>query len=408
MSLPFRPRPTVGNGAPSVARSVAIPMPWGPTPKPVIPPRISSGARALTSRALKSPFFKAGPGMYLTLVAMSVDLAFKYIHPAITAHMAGLSFHSLCSPLPPTGTYYGPSSTPRCATTGHGKKMAQLGADVAKAPIGTPWYFIFQHGYSPVFAYAVQNWVTTGTGARPGYFPRMPTAVPVPYFYQVMAPPRHVPFNVMTWPAWRSPYPGLGALPEGPHAGNHVKDRVMPWDKAWHWDITRPVNPPRVIDKPDVRTAVNSMVREKKLGANTSAAQLVFRALQAKEFYSEVEDAIDALFDAFPKKIRKRCGKNDHNCKAYWLVKEWDQLDAERAMWELVAMYISDEIIGRTYFQLRSKMRNDIFGDVVGSLGPHPEAFAEYAKAVTVQTEDYLNQLWAKPVHKLDKKKDGE
>lgn len=407
MSLPFRPRLPAVAGAPSVARSVAIPMPWGPVPTPTVPSRITKGARALTRTALKSPFFKAGPGMYLTLATIAFDLAYKYIAPAITAHMAGLRYAGFCSPLPPTGTYFGPSAVNTCATTSAGKPMSQLPADVMSVAGATsPRYFIFQHAVYWNHALATTTWVTTKTGARPGYWPRMPTFTPYTYFSQVMAPPYHVPYNVMTWPAWRSPYPGLGVLPEGPHAGNTVKDRPMPWDRGWHWDITRPGAPPRPIDKPDVRTAVASMVREKKVGANSTAAQLVFRALQAKEFYSEVEDAIDALYEAFPRNIRKRCHKDDHACKAYQLVNSWNQLDAERALWELVAMYVSDEIIGRTYFQLRSKMRNDIFGDVVGSLGPHPEAFAEYAKAVTKQTEEYLEQIWAKPIHKLDKKKD--
>lgn len=110
---------------------------------------------------------------------------------------------------------------------------------------------------------------------------------------------------------------------------------------------------------------------------------------------------------ALPWQTRARYGganASDHD-KLRALFENLEKMDAGLFLKNLIANQIEDEIIGRTWFAGRAKLRNQVFGDTIGSLGPVAnEPFKRYAKHVSDLAKGITDGMFGQQDYAYDRR----
>lgn len=412
-TLPIRARAPVFSPSSAPSRSVALP---GFNAGAWRPAALRSGAGGVRVLKLVPRLGRINPG-WLLAAALS-DLALRETTYALTMFLNGLALKQICVPLP-TDSFSGNSI---CSTgQARGEVMGKLPQFVQGLSPGANISFIgFTHYVGGVIS--PFNWrgrvtqiyqvVASGAIPRPrpwyGPMPVAPGQVLVWSPTTTHLPPGRVPFDVRPLPVWAgvrgptapSPTPDLPAdtLRPAPGLGTGIR---------WTFDGTN--NPPRVepITRPiDARVLPRPNETEVKIGANTAAAQAFFAVMRAREQLSEFNDFVGVLFDSLPKHTQARYGgrnASDHQ-KMVAIAENIGKMDAQKFLHNLIANQIEDEIIGRTWFAGRAKLRNAVFGNRVGSLGEVANPlFKQYAKAVSDLSKGLADAIMGKTGYKADR-----
>jgi len=124
-----------------------------------------------------------------------------------------------------------------------------------------------------------------------------------------------------------------------------------------HWPITiaQPPNPFPEARKvgngdaavPPARTNTHALVRpgpgvkERK----TRVQRALLKVMEAYDFFTEVVDAVDALYDALPEGV-KNCKKGDEICKSNAIYRHFGEMDTSRAIFNLLYNQIEDLLWG--------------------------------------------------------------
>lgn len=401
MSIPMRIRnPVFSPRAP--ASSVAIPGPWD-TWRPT-PLRLSKGGVKVLQ--LVPRLGRINPGWLVA--GFLADLVLREAAYAAYLWLNGLTLQQYCFPLP-VACWSGGNT---CSTgQARGLPMAALPNQVAgMAPGGTISFLGFTNYVSGGVSWRgrVQSiWVADGTNvggrrARPFY-----TTVQRPTVTSVAATaarPGHVPYDVKPWPVGK-----LGNPPYGPQPTPEVEPMGRPAPGV-RWSYNGFGSRPQVQRIDRVNTPARAVTRvttnEIKIGANTQAGQFFFTLMRAREAVSEIMDIGDVLFQSLPYWTQRRYGgatASDHD-KLRAVFENLGSIDAGLFLKGLVTNQIEDEIIGRTYIKTRGAVRNKLFGNQIGSLGPLVnDAFKAYSKHVSDLSKAITDQMFGEQSHAAER-----
>lgn len=390
-------------------RSTAVPMPtFGPGWKPSRISINAAGRRVLQFGPRLTRFNPATviAGLVIEKVARE---ALQYYFMS----MNGYSLVQYCDPFVSASRYTGSPAGACVSATGQnaGNPLSSL----LSSPTAPGPYIALIGPKAFVPTTSIPTWRTNstwlasgvsvgGVRARPFFGPIAPPTW-VPSVAAVHAPPRHVPWDVKPWPVW-----GKGNAPSAPSPTPSLDTGEGPIPGIrWSWGgygqparvqrVDRVNTPSRVVTRP--------MEREVKIGANTAAGQFFFNLMKAREAVSEIMDIFGVLFDALPKHTRARYGgatASDHD-KMRAVFENLENIDAGLFLAGLVQNQIEDEIIGRTWFKARGDLRNKIFGDTIGSLGPVANgAFLAYATAVSDLAKGITDGIFGQQGHEYDRR----
>lgn len=407
MSIPMRARaPVFARAAPRSA--VALPglAGWSPTPL-----RMRNGVKVLS---FLPKLGRLHPG-YL-IAGILAEVALKELFIRWMLHLNGLVFVRFCGVFPTQFAGFG-ASLSNCLT-GQAASSYSMADAMASVPGLAPGTYMHLLGFSKLIGgvirryssnsiYQVSGVSVAGTRARPFYVPyQRPfvTSVAATYY-----PPGRVPFDVKPWPVGKYGNPPIGPQPI-PEAPTYPPPSVAP--TRWTWGQVgvppRVENPSRT--NPITRAPTLPWEREVKIGANTPAAQFFFTLMKAREAVSELQDVIDVIFQSLPKHTQARYGgalASDHQ-KNLAVFENIEKMDAGLFLQNLLANQIEDEIIGRTWIAGRGKLRNKIFGNMIGSTGPLAnEAFKAYAKHVSDLAKGIAQGILGKQGYEYERRIDS-
>lgn len=402
-------RSPVYRGA-TAPRSTSVPMPtFGPGWKPA-PIRINAmGARVLRFAPRLTRFNPATLILGLVIEKVARE-ALQYYFMS----MNGFTFVQYCDPFIGASRWTGsPNQGGTCVSpTGQqpGQPIASLLTNNFTDNAGVA--LIGASGF--VATTTTPRWRTnstwrakvhTGVGPRPRpFFGPIAPPVGVPSVVASAAAPGFVPYNVRPWPVWG----GTQAPPApSPVPADDLADTPIPGIR-WTWGGYRQPAQVQRIDRVNTpsRVVTRPMEREIKIGANTPAGQFFFNLMKAREQVSEIMDIFGVLYNALPKHTRARYGganASDHD-KMRAVFENLENIDAGLFLAGLVQNQIEDEIIGRTWFKARGQLRNKIFGETIGSLGPVANgAFEEYALAVSNLAKGISDGIFGQQGHEYDR-----
>lgn len=343
-----------------------------------------SGTRGLIPRLRLNPLALGPTGVGLMIGQMVVEEMFdRYM-----LWMSGLQFVRSCSPNIISGWSYTQNDV---CLVGTGSVVASMSQLVTQRPLATAgWYHILgpailniitgQRRRSDVAVYKADSTLYDGRRTHP-WIQQIPRSNYAPAT-SIGSRPGFVPSNVRPWPVWTRPRPWVQPQPRPDVDDTDVGPR--PW--RWEWTGPRGRATGRSTARTVARAVPDTGTREVKIGANTHAATLFFQLIRARELVSEIEDFWEVLYASLPRTTRQAYGGNDVSnaqmLTALW--ENWDRIDPVAFLENLVANQIEDEIIGRTWINYRSQLRNLVHGNRMGSLGPVAnDSFKEYAKAVS-------------------------
>lgn len=214
---------------------------------------------------------------------------------------------------------------------------------------------------------------------KPGTFPSaMPVPEPLPQVWTMPDPlprpgdvpvPRPVPYRVL--PHWK-PNP-WSAPSERTTRGPRPLPNTDPftYGRELSWDIGPG---PNIKPRPEVnpfpgRQPPGDKTKEKKLIANVSASSVTGKFINIT---TETLDVLDAFYDALPKDLKLR-GRPTPQAKAWHVYKNFDALNAEDVVKNLISNQIEDYLYGKLGqgAQRGAKPILDITGRPVG-LGTGP------------------------------------
>lgn len=348
------------------------------------------------------------------LASWVAEKVLKELYTHAMLHLNGLSFVKFCALVGSDRFITAPPGNSLNCLTNQAQAGYSIGEIPAIVPTMSPGHFVRIMGISGVSSigsprYSVQSdYVVVGGAAMP-----RPFYAPAPLYAGRTRPaidarfarPGHVPVDVRPWPVWAGPKPWTDPVP-APHAPDVPQSAgtAPPWSWAWVGSgvpVSRalPVNPavPRAV--PIGRTT------EVKFGASTAAGRLFFALMRAREAVSEMGDFIQVVFRALPKGVQDRYGGSRASLaqQSAAIVKHAGDIDGGLFLRNLIANQIEDEIIGRTWFRMRADIRNAVFGNSMGSLGPVSNpAFQAYARAVAAFADAVAGALTGGPTMSHD------
>lgn len=106
---------------------------------------------------------------------------------------------------------------------------------------------------------------------------------------------------------------------------------------------------PRVSQQTVARKPPKAGEKEKKFqGASEATIRFFRRASKAKEFATELDDFIDSIFEALPKKVQKDLkGRKTPQEKIKLIYDNWDKIDWEKAVKNIAYNHFEDKVVGR-------------------------------------------------------------
>lgn len=329
-----------------------------------------------------------------------------YVHAMLWLN--GLVFTKFCAPVPASGAFLAPESSTLNCLTNQGPYPVELweipGIVADRAPgsyvgllgfqrmtsIGTPRYMSQSY-------YQIVGTAVNGVRVRPFY-------APAPRYADRsmsnadarFAKPGQAGQHIRPWPVWASHRPWADPAPTPPAPDVPGKrSSIDSWRWAWA-GRGLPVSRPLPSNPAIPRTVPVGRTREVKFGANTAVGQLFFAVMKAREAVSELDDFVDVIFRALPKDLQRLYGGNRATLgdKMTAVFAHAGEIDGGLFIRNLIANQIEDEIIGRTWFKLRAQLRNSVFGNRMGSLGPvNNPLFQRYATAVSDFSQEVAKVL---------------
>nr|QJB20625.1 MAG: hypothetical protein [Microvirus sp.] len=105
----------------------------------------------------------------------------------------------------------------------------------------------------------------------------------------------------------------------------------------------------RISSQPNTRRPPKRNEKEKKFQGSSGAARMIFGKLaRAKEAATEIDDFIDNIFEALPKKRQKELkGRKTPQAKLKKVYDHFDEVDWEEAAKNWAKNYIEDKMMGR-------------------------------------------------------------
>lgn len=405
MTIPMRQRaPVFSRSAPM--RSVAIPMPdmsgWRPTPL-----RMKRGVKVLQ---LIPRLGRLNPGWLIASLIAELVLTEASVRVLLWAN--GLAFNRFCGLFPTQFFGYGATLSNCLTSQAASNPLRTLPQVVPTLPPGTYLHLLGLSNliggviprYSSNSIYVVTGSSYNGVRTRPFYgTSHRPFINSVAASY---AAPGRVPFDVKPWPVGKYGNPPIGPQPIPDRPTYPPPPVPTRWDWAFPGGLPSTSTPSRT--NPITRAPSRPWEKEVKIGANTPAAQFFFTLMKAREAVSELQDIVNVMFDSLPKHTQRRYGRNptDHE-KSVAVWENIEKMDAGLFLKNLVANQIEDEIIGRTWIAGRAKLRNKIFGNMIGSTGPLANgAFKEYAKQVSNLAKGMADGIMGEQDHAYERRMD--
>lgn len=191
----------------------------------------------------------------------------------------------------------------------------------------------------------IMSWTRPASGVARG---PMPAHDPRPMEHPWSPPSRRVPlapyapYVPVPWelipqkkPDPFEPPPANDVKPESP--GD--RKRVLEW----------PSSRIRIQSRPNTRRPPRRNEKEQKFKGSSGAARMIFGKLaRGKEALTEMDDFIDNIFEALPKKTQKELkGRKTPQGKLKKIYDNFDKVDWEQAAKNIAKNYIEDKMMGR-------------------------------------------------------------
>lgn len=370
---------------------------WSPTKLKATTQTLPKGGTVRIPTTMLPKLRVPHPGWILA--GWVAEKVMKELYTHMMLHLNGLAFSKFCAITGSDGFATAASTSTQPCLTGQGAppfRMGQIPEVVRGMSAGAYINVLGFQRFTPITGfprYQSQSYYRV-IGAPVGVTVPRPFYAPAPRYMERSVPtidarfarPGQVSPHVRPWPVWAGPRPWVDPAPTPPAADvPRSRGTVAPWRWAWPGrglPISRPLpgNPAIPRNPPIGRT------REVKFGANTAVGRLFFAIMRAREAVSEFEDFVKVIFRALPKDIQRLYGGNRASLGDMMtaVFEHAGEIDGGLFIRNLIANQIEDEIIGRTWFKLRGELRNAVFGNSMGSLGPvNNPLFQEYALAVS-------------------------
>lgn len=125
-----------------------------------------------------------------------------------------------------------------------------------------------------------------------------------------------------------------------------------------------PGSKPEVVTVPAVRQPPRPNEREKKFKGSSQTVQSIFRRLsRTKEAVSEMDDFIDTIFEALPKRVQEELkGRKTPQGKLQHIYKNWNKINWTEWLKNFVENWLEDKVMG--YAIKKSDQASKARGDV--------------------------------------------